>query len=68
EAVLIVYVISMFLGVMAYIINGANLINSLIMLVLIITGIIVGFWKIGIFTVELPSEGSSLEEGESLGN
>ncbi|MFW5980418.1 MAG: glycosyltransferase family 4 protein [Halanaerobiaceae bacterium] len=66
QAVLIVYAISAILGLMAYIINGSNLVDSLIMLILIIGGIIIGFWKIGIFTVDLPAEGSSLEERERI--
>ena len=66
EAVLIVYGISIFLGLMALIINGSNLQDAFILLVIIVGGLIYGAWRIGIFSVELPAEGSALEKGKNI--
>ncbi len=62
EAVLIVYGISIFLGLMALIINGSNFQHAVILLILIIGSLIYGAWRIGIFSVDLPAEGSRLEK------
>lgn len=61
EAVLIVYGISIVLGIIALIINGSNFHDALILLGLVTAGMLFGAWKIGIFTVDLPSEGTTLE-------
>lgn len=61
QAVLGVYVISIFLGIIALIINGSDFNIALILLGFVLTVLIYGAWKIGIFTVELPAEGTSLE-------
>ncbi|MDI3547307.1 MAG: UDP-GlcNAc:undecaprenyl-phosphate/decaprenyl-phosphate GlcNAc-phosphate transferase [Halanaerobiales bacterium] len=62
QAVLSVYGISLGLGLMALIINGSRLQEALVLLTLVIVGLIFGAWKLGIFTVELPSEGATLEK------
>ncbi len=61
EAVVIVYVISIFLGLMALIINGSNLHNAVILFIIITAGLVYGAWKIGIFSAELSSTGKTLE-------
>ncbi len=62
QAVLSVYGISIGLGLMALIINGANLHDALVLLAVIIMVLVYGAWKLGIFTVELPAEGTSFME------
>ncbi len=62
EAVLIVYVISMFLGLSALIINGSSVQDALVLLGVVVVLLIAGAWKLGIFTVELPAEGVNLEK------
>lgn len=61
QAVLLVYVISMLLGLIALIINGTSSKNAFFLLFLVMCGLVAGAWKLGIFTVELPAEGGSLE-------
>ena len=66
EAVLIVYGISIFLGLMALFINGTTLTNGIVILALIMLGLVYGAWKLGIFDVELSSEGRTAEESQGL--
>ena len=61
QAVLSVYVISIGLGLMALIINGSNFQNAMVILISVVLLLIYGAWKVGIFSVELPAEGTSLE-------
>lgn len=61
QAVLGVYVISIFLGITALIINGSDFNVSVILIVFVLTVLVCGAWKIGIFSVEIPQEGASLE-------
>lgn len=61
QAVLGVYGISILLGIIALIINGSELYDALLLLVSVLALLIYGAWKIGIFTVEIPAEGTSLE-------
>ncbi len=61
QAVLSVYAISIGLGLMALIINGSNFHDAIAMLFIVIITLIYGAWKLGIFTVEIPTEGASLE-------
>ncbi|MFW6022017.1 MAG: MraY family glycosyltransferase [Halanaerobiaceae bacterium] len=61
QAVLSVYAISMGLGLMALIINGSNIHDAIVILLVVIMTLIYGAWKLGIFTVEIPGEGTSLE-------
>jgi len=61
QAVLGVYVISIFLGITALIINGSDYNIALILLGFVLAVLIYGAWRIGIFSVEIPKEGTSLE-------
>jgi UDP-GlcNAc:undecaprenyl-phosphate GlcNAc-1-phosphate transferase len=62
QAVISVYVISAFLGTIAFIINGIKFDHALIIFVSVILVIVYGAKKLGIFSVELPQEGCSLED------
>lgn len=62
QAVLGVYGISIALGLLALVINGSNFHDAVILLLLVLAGLIYGAWKLGIFSVEIPSEGSTLEK------
>ena len=67
EAVLIVYGISFFLGIMALIINGTNLQAGLLILVTVLALLLYVGWKVGIFDLglvssEKSSQKSSLEK------
>lgn len=62
QAVVSVYGISIGLGLMALIINGANFQDALVLLAVVIIVLVYGAWKLGIFTVELPTEGTSYIE------
>ena len=62
QAVISVYVISAILGTIAFIINGIQFDQAFIIFVSVILIIIYGAKKLGIFTVELPQEGCSLED------
>ena len=64
QAVISVYVISAILGTIAFVINGIKFDHALIIFVSVILVIIYGAKKIGIFSVELPQEGCSLEDGQ----
>jgi len=55
-------VISAFLGTIAFIINGIKFDHALIIFVSVILVIVYGAKKLGIFSVELPQEGCSLED------
>ncbi|MFW6267158.1 MAG: glycosyltransferase family 4 protein [Halanaerobium sp.] len=63
QAVLSVYIISAILGTIAFVINGVKFDQALIIFVSVILIIIYGAKKLGIFSVELPQEGCSLEDG-----
>ncbi|MGB4176663.1 MAG: undecaprenyl/decaprenyl-phosphate alpha-N-acetylglucosaminyl 1-phosphate transferase, partial [Halanaerobiales bacterium] len=56
-----VYAISILLGAIALLINGSNIYHALLLLLLVLIFMLYGAWKIGIFTVEVPAEGTSLE-------
>lgn len=62
EAVLIVYGISIFLGLTALLINGISLENGIILTLFVFVSILFGAWKIGIFNVDLPAENAKMEE------
>jgi UDP-GlcNAc:undecaprenyl-phosphate GlcNAc-1-phosphate transferase len=62
QAVISVYVISAFLGTIAFVINGIKFDHALIIFVSVILVVIYGAKKLGIFSVELPQEGCSLED------
>lgn len=61
QAVLSVYAISIGLGLMALLINGSDFHDAITILFMVIIALIYGAWKLGIFTVEIPTEGASLE-------
>ncbi|MEJ6951141.1 glycosyltransferase family 4 protein [Natronospora cellulosivora (SeqCode)] len=61
QAVLSVYGISLGLGLMALIINGSNFQDAVIILISVVLLLVYGAWKVGIFSVELPTESTSLE-------
>ncbi|MFP4661384.1 MAG: glycosyltransferase family 4 protein [Halanaerobiales bacterium] len=61
QAVLSVYGISIGLGFMALIVNGSTFHDAITVLFIVIILLIYGAWKLGIFTVEMPTEGVFLE-------
>ena len=63
QAVISVYIISAVLGTIAFIINGIQFDHALIIFISVILIILYGAKKLGIFSVELPREGCSLEDG-----
>ncbi|MFW6386344.1 MAG: glycosyltransferase family 4 protein [Bacillota bacterium] len=63
EVVLIVYGVSIVLGISALIINSTALQSGVAVLLLVVAGLVAWAWKVGVFTVELPREGDTLEEG-----
>lgn len=62
QAVISVYLISSLLGTIAFVINGIKFDQALIVFISVILVIIFGAKKLGIFSVELPQEGCSLED------
>lgn len=62
QAVISVYLISAFLGMIAFIINGIKFDHALVIFISVILIVIYGAKKLGIFSVELPQEGCSLED------
>lgn len=62
QAVIAVYVISAILGTIAFIINGVKFDQALIIFISVILLIVFGAQKLGIFSVELPQKGCSLED------
>ena len=62
QAVISVYVISAFLGTVAFVINGIKFDQALIIFISVILIVVYGAKKLGIFSVELPQEGCSLED------
>ncbi|HLV09444.1 MAG TPA: MraY family glycosyltransferase [Halanaerobiales bacterium] len=62
QAVMSVYAISIGLGLMALIINGANFQNAMVLLLVVIIGLVYGAWRLGVFSVELPAENTSFIE------
>jgi UDP-GlcNAc:undecaprenyl-phosphate GlcNAc-1-phosphate transferase len=62
QAVISVYLISAILGMIAFVINGIKFDQALMIFVSVILVIIYGAKKLGIFSVELPQEGCSLED------
>jgi UDP-GlcNAc:undecaprenyl-phosphate GlcNAc-1-phosphate transferase len=66
ESVLIVYGISIFLGLMALVINGTTWEKGITILGLIMISLGYGAWRLGIFNVELSSEGRTAEERQGL--
>lgn len=62
QAVISVYLISSILGTIAFIINGIKFDQALMIFISVILIVIYGAKKLGIFSVELPQEGCSLED------
>jgi UDP-GlcNAc:undecaprenyl-phosphate/decaprenyl-phosphate GlcNAc-1-phosphate transferase len=62
QAVLSVYGVSIGLGLLALIINALQLEDALVLLILVIISFILAAWKLGVFKVELPGEGTALEK------
>jgi UDP-GlcNAc:undecaprenyl-phosphate GlcNAc-1-phosphate transferase len=62
QAVISVYVISTILGTIAFVINGIKFDHALIIFISVILTVIYGAKRLGIFSVELPKEGCSLED------
>jgi UDP-GlcNAc:undecaprenyl-phosphate GlcNAc-1-phosphate transferase len=62
QAVISVYIISAILGTIAFVINGIKFDHALIIFTSVILIIIYGAKRLGIFSVELPQEGCSLED------
>lgn len=61
QAVLSVYAISIGLGLMALVVNGSNFHDAITLLFIVVISLIYGAWKLGIFSVDIPAEGASLE-------
>jgi UDP-GlcNAc:undecaprenyl-phosphate GlcNAc-1-phosphate transferase len=62
QAVISVYIISVILGTVAFVINGIKFDHALIIFIAVILSVIYGAKRLGIFSVELPKEGCSLED------
>ncbi len=60
KVALIVYLISALLGGLAVLVNSLNFQNGLIVMLLVASLLVYGFWRLGVFSVELPQEGSKL--------
>lgn len=65
KVALIVYAISALLGVLAVIVNSLNFQNGLIIMLLVATLLVYGFWRLGVFTVDLPQEGRRLSRDKT---
>ncbi|MFW6301035.1 MAG: MraY family glycosyltransferase [Bacillota bacterium] len=65
QSVLIVYIMSVMLGFIAIVINGLNFQNGMLLLVMSFIFLLYSFYRLGIFTVELPQEGRSLHQEKS---
>ena len=64
EATLIVYVISIFLGIIAIIFNSATFENGLLLIFLAFLTVIFGAWKLGIFSAQLKSEKTEIKKSK----
>lgn len=64
EATLIVYGISIFLGIIAVIFNSATFENGLLLVFLSFLTIIFGAWKLGIFSAKLNSDQTEIEKSK----
>ena len=62
QAVLSVYLISIILGIVALIVNGSNFDDALMIIAAVMAAVIYGARRLGIFSVELPGDGKSLED------
>ncbi|HKL75966.1 MAG TPA: MraY family glycosyltransferase [Halanaerobiales bacterium] len=62
EATLIVYGISIFLGIIAVIFNSSTFENGLLLIFLAFLTIIFGAWKLGIFSAQLKSDKTEVEK------
>ena len=60
QAVLIVYGMSIFLGAVAFLVSHLNSQNGTLLVMLTGAFLLYSCWRIGIFSVDLPKEGSSL--------
>ncbi len=58
QAVLIVYGISIVLGLVAITINGLNIQNPFLLLGIILGLVVTGAWKMGLFSIKLSSDNS----------
>lgn len=65
QSVLIVYIMSIVLGSIAIVINGLNFQNGMLLLIMSFIFLLYSFYRLGIFTVELPKEGRSLHQEKS---
>lgn len=65
QSVLIVYIMSIVLGSVAIVINGLNFQNGMLLLIMSFIFLLYSFYRLGIFTVELPKEGRSLQQEKS---
>ncbi len=62
RAVLSVYAISVFLGIMALVVNGSDFQSGIVLLFIAFAVVVYGAWKIGVFSVDIPTEGRALEK------
>ncbi len=57
---LLVYAVSSLLGGLAVLVNSLNFHNGLIIMLIVVSTLAYGCWRLGIFSVDLPGEGSKL--------
>ena len=62
QSVLIVYIMSIVLGIVAIVVNGLNFQNGLLLIIMSFIFLLYSCYRLGIFTVELPKEGRSLHQ------
>ncbi len=60
QVAIVVYAISSLLGGLAVLVNGLNFQNGLIIMLVVASSLIYGFWRLGVFTVRVPGKGSKL--------
>ena len=62
QSVLIVYIMSIVLGIVAIVVNGLNFQNGMLLIIMSFIFLLYSCYRLGIFTVELPKEGRSLHQ------
>ncbi|SDL17188.1 MraY family glycosyltransferase [Halarsenatibacter silvermanii] len=60
QVAFIVYLISVFLGVLAVLVNSLKFHRGLLVILIAASFLIYGFWRLGVFSVEIPRDGRKL--------
>ncbi|ACL70540.1 MraY family glycosyltransferase [Halothermothrix orenii] len=67
QAVMTVYGVSFFLGLVALVINSSNFYDAIIVFFMVVVALVYGAWKLGIFSVEIPGEGVNPTSSKEMG-